>query len=133
MLAACGDDARSDPAVAPTTSVVTADDLEGQSFGSTEVTGHELVPGTRVSLTFAEQRVSAVSRCNTQNADVDVVGGRLRITSELASTSIQCAPSLRAQDRWIADFLHRGPVLVLEGSVLTLTEGDEVITLEAKL
>jgi len=113
--------------------MVTADDLEGQSFGSTTISGHELVPGTTVSLTFAEHRISAVAGCNTQNADVDVIGGRLQVTSELASTSFRCERQRQAQDRWIADFLRRGPVTVLEGSLLTLTEGDEVIELEAKL
>lgn len=119
--------------ITPPTTVVTTDDLEGQSFGSTTVTGYDLVPDTRVSLTFAEHRVSAVAGCNTQNADVDIVDGRLQITSEIAATSMPCEDPLLNQDRWIADFLHSGPVVAGDGETLTLTAGDEVIELESKL
>jgi heat shock protein HslJ len=128
-LVGCGDDDRAEP---PTTTVVTPDDLDGQSFRSTDVTGHALVPGTTVSLTFAEHRMSAVSACNTQNADFDVVSGRLRITSALASTELRCERPLVAQDRWIADFLGRSPAVELHDGTLTLTNSDEAMDLEVK-
>jgi heat shock protein HslJ len=131
-LASCSDgDDRT--AVTPPTTVVTADDLEGQSFGSTAVTGHDLVPDTTVSLTFAEHLVSAVAGCNTQNAGVDVVGGRLQITSEFAATSLRCEDRLLDQDRWVAEFLGSGPMVALDGPILTLNAGDEAIQLESKL
>ena len=40
-------------------------------------------------------------------------------------------PALMAQDQWISDFLSSGPQWSLDGSVLTLASGDDVIVLRS--
>ena len=132
LFAACGDDdsggddvsTGGDGGSAP----VTYDDLDGKTFASTDVTGHELVADTTIDLTFAEQRISALAGCNTQNGDVDVTDGVL-VVRQLASTMMACDDPLMAQDQWLAGFLEGEPEVALDGETLTLTSGDEVIEL----
>lgn len=136
VLAACGDDGSSSgddgggDAGGGGSSTVTFDDLVGQTFASTSVTGHELVADTQVSLTFIESRISALAGCNTQNGTADVVDGTLEV-GELASTLVGCEGDLIAQDQWLSGFLEGGPDIALDGDVLTLTSGDEVLELAA--
>ena len=107
---------------------VTFDALVGKAFVSTGVTGHELVDGTTVDLTFIDGRVSAVAGCNTQNGDADVVDGAL-VVEGLASTLMGCEPPLAEQDEWLAGFLEARPEIALDGEVLSLTSGDEALEL----
>jgi heat shock protein HslJ len=130
VLSACGDDdgeVSTDGDGGPS-SEVTFDDLVGKAFRSTSVTGHELVDGSEISLTFIDGRLSAVAGCNTQNGDADVVDGKL-VAGPLASTMMGCEQDLMDQDRWLAGFLEGEPEVALEGDVLTLTSGDEVVEL----
>ena len=136
FLTACGDDGGGDTVDAGSdggdAGTVTLEDLEGRAFDSTGSTGYEIVEGTTISLTFADGRISANAGCNTQNGDVEVVDGQLRLTSQLASTMMGCEEPLMAQDQWVASFLEADPDVTLDGDALTLTAGDESLELSAE-
>jgi heat shock protein HslJ len=128
VLAACGDDGGQVSAGAGGDDDLTFDDLVGSTFVSTSVTGHELVDGTEINLTFIDGRLSALAGCNTQNGDADVEDGRL-VVERLASTMMGCEDDLMAQDRWLAELLEGDPEVTLDGETLTLSAGDVVIEL----
>lgn len=131
VLAACGDDDVSTGG-GDDGSEVTYADLDDRSFVSTGSPGYEIVADTTISLSFADERISAHGGCNTQNAGVEVADGQLRLTSELASTMMGCEDPLMTQDQWVASFLEADPDLTLDGDALTLTAGDEVLELSAE-
>lgn len=117
-LAACGSGEGNDESA----SAPAAADLAGRSFVSTAVRGHELVPGSQVSLSFKPRALSAQAGCNTLAGGWSIADGRLR-TGELAATQIGCEPALAEQDEWLGSLLADGPRIALDGSMLTL-EGD---------
>jgi heat shock protein HslJ len=124
-FAACGSDDDTASGSAPT-----ADELEGTTFESTDVTGHELVADTTISLAFQDDRVSANGGCNTMNGGYTITDGTLEVAA-MASTMMACSDELMAQDDWLAEFLAGGPEIALDGDTLTLTGGDSTMTLEA--
>jgi heat shock protein HslJ len=131
LVTACGDDGGDDVSTdggGGGSSEVTFDDLIGKTFVSTDVTGHDLVPDSVISLEFIDGRISANAGCNTQNGDASVDGGSL-VVEQLASTMMACEDALMAQEQWLAGFLEGDPDVALDGTTLTLTAGDEVITL----
>lgn len=124
-LAACGSD--DDPASG---SAPTADDLDGTTFESTEVTGHELVADTTITLAFQADAVSANAGCNTMNGGYTITDGTLEVAT-MASTMMACEDALMAQDDWLAEFLASGPEIALDGDSLTLTGAESSLTLDA--
>lgn len=130
VLTACGDDDGdvSTDGNGGSSSEVTFDDLVGKTFVSTAVTGHDLVDGSEINLTFIDGRLSALAGCNTQNGDADVIDGKLT-AGPLASTMMGCEDALMEQDQWLAGFLEGEPAVALDGDVLTLTSGDEALEL----
>jgi heat shock protein HslJ len=125
-FAACGSDSDSASGSTPT-----ADDLAGQAFESTDVTGYDLVEGTNVILGFETDTVGAQAGCNTQSGGYTIADGALDV-STMASTMMACDDALMAQDTWLADFLTSSPKISLDGDTLTLTGSDATISLEAK-
>ena len=75
-LAACGSDDDTASGSAPT-----ADDLDGTTFESTDVTGRELVADTTVTLAFQADAVSANAGCNTMNGGYTITDGTLEAVS----------------------------------------------------
>ncbi len=122
-LAACGSDDDNGSGTAPTT-----DDLDGLTFGSTAVTGHELVADSTITLSFQDDSVSANAGCNTMNGGYTITDGTLDVDA-MATTMMACADDLMAQDTWLSEFLTSGPAVGLDGSTLTLTGDDATITL----
>lgn len=98
----------------------TTPDLAGRTFASTEVAGHELVPGTSVRITFEEGHLSATAACNTVFGSAQWSDGVLE-AGPLASTMMACSPELMAQDAWLAELLEAGPTIALDGSTLTIS------------
>jgi hypothetical protein len=135
LLASCGS-ASSDGGSASTTTTtvatVTIDDLDGRSFVSTTIDGRDLEPGTQIALSFAEQRISAIAGCSTQNADVTITSGHLEVASPMARTDpiMDCGATRRAQDDWLAAFLTGEPSIALRGSTMHLTSDDVELELE---
>jgi heat shock protein HslJ len=127
LLTACGDDGGDDDA-STGGGDVTFDDLVGNSYVSSSVTGQELVDGSEITLTFIDGRVSALAGCNTQNGSADVEDGKL-VVGQLASTMMACEDALMAQDQWLAGFLEASPEIALADGTLTLTSDDVVLEL----
>ncbi|TIC88781.1 META domain-containing protein [Nocardioides sp. GY 10113] len=109
---------------------VSVDELDGSIYQSTSVEGHELVPRTRVSISFKAGSMSVVAGCNTLFGDYEVEDGTLRWTAEPASTMRGCPDDLAAQDAWLVELLDAGVAATLDGTVLTLTGDGVTITLE---
>jgi heat shock protein HslJ len=118
-LAACGQD---------DTVAVSAGDLNGRTFLSTEIMGHDLVAGTRVQISFHDDQLSASAGCNTLGGAFTVEDGGLTLSSELFSTAMGCEDDLATQDEWLAGFLTDGPQVELNGDSLSLTGGE--VTME---
>jgi heat shock protein HslJ len=113
------------------TETVAPSALAGKSFVSTSVDGHELVEGTRLQLTFADDRLTYSGGCNQQLAPWQLADGTLQITADPAGTLMACEPALEAQDQWFTQQLGEGlDVSNGDDGRLTLTHGDVRITFE---
>jgi heat shock protein HslJ len=121
LLSACGSDDEGGD--------ITADDLDGNSYESTEVTGHEMVEGTSITLNFEDDSMSAQAGCNTMSSAFEVDDTLLRWTGEPASTLMACSEELTAQDAWLTELFTEGVDAALEDDVLILTSGNETIKL----
>jgi heat shock protein HslJ len=108
---------------------VNADELDGRTFVSTEVSGQTLVEGTVVTVVFEDGNVGATAGCNTMMGGFTIEDGALQV-GELAQTLMACGDDLQQQDEWVAALLTSGPALALSGDVLTLTGDDVTLTLE---
>jgi heat shock protein HslJ len=101
--------------------------LTGRAFVSTEITGRDLVTGTRLQLAFPETgKFTANTGCNHLFGDVSFDGGRLSV-SETGSTAMGCDEPRQKQDDWLIAFLKAGPALAVAGDNLVLTGNTEVI------
>jgi heat shock protein HslJ len=101
--------------------------LEGRTFLSTTVKGHDLVPGSTVSLTFKDGQLGISAGCNHIGGLYTVVDGRLT-TGQMAMTDMGCDAPLMAQDAWVSSFVG-GATITLAGDTLTLKNGDVSMTL----
>ena len=104
-------------------------DLAGRTFTSTEVRGHELAPGSTITLTFEEGRISANGGCNTLNGSATWEGDTLEVAEPLASTMMACDEALMEQDQWLSEYLTSSPALEVDGDTLTLGDDTTGITL----
>lgn len=95
---------------------------------STTVTGHELVAGSQVGLSFEGDQLRASGGCNSMSGPFALDGRTLEV-SGMASTMMGCEPDLMAQDEWLSEFLTRGPIVELDADTLTLGAGAVAITL----
>lgn len=125
-VAACSDDPDviSGPGATSPGADVTSSQLDGRSFTGSDVTGHQLVAGTAVTLTFEDGRLSTNAGCNTASGAYRVDDGVLRLEGDRATTLMGCEAALEAQDRWLGQFLADGPELELVDDRLTLTSTD---------
>ena len=73
--------------------------LDGASYTSTSVEGHELVPGSAIDLTFEGDTMSVWAGCNTLFGGYGVDGSTLAWSSEPAATMMMCEPELAEQDQ----------------------------------
>ena len=98
------------------------------TFVSASVTGHDLVKGTSVTLTFRDGQLSANAGCNTMSGTVGpVLGGKLSV-GQMATTEMGCAADLMAQDQWLAAFLP-GAMADFGPGYLNLTKGGVTVKL----
>lgn len=109
-----------------------SDPLAGRTFLSTAVTEdgapRDLVPDSRIRLTFADGEVTATAGCNTLGGSYVLRDGVLEV-GELRMTQMGCPDPLAEQDRWLADLLARRPSAVVAADELTLTAGTTRIVL----
>ncbi len=133
-LAACGSssgDAGSGPATSAG-ATLTAADLEGATYVSTTVTGHDLVAGTDVRLEFADGRMMAAAGCNTMSGPFSLDAGTLAWTGHPMTTMIGCDSARAAQDTWLTDLLTKGMAVTGAADAPTLTSGSVTIALSRK-
>lgn len=102
--------------------------VDGRTFLSVEVTGATLVPGTRISLRFADGQVQATAGCNHLSAPYAWDGTTLVVTG-MAGTEMGCDPARHAQDEWLAELLTSRPALTVEGDSLTVSGKDVTVRL----
>jgi heat shock protein HslJ len=100
------------------------------AFVSTEVVGHKLAAGSKVTLSFKDGQLSANAGCNTMSGTVAVLGGKLSV-GQLATTEMACQADLMAQDQWLAAFLA-GATADFGAGFLNLTNGGVTIKLVDK-
>jgi heat shock protein HslJ len=112
----------------PAEQLVTADTLVGQTFVSTAVTGHELVAGTTITMSFTESDLSVSAGCNPMRGTYALDGGAL-LVRDLSSTLMGCEQALMDQDTWIGAFLEGAPKVVATGEGIALSSGDVTIEL----
>ena len=128
VLASCGsDDAASDTVAEPVAtevSVPTSElDLDGRTFVSTAVDGHELVAESEIRLSFQDGSVSINAGCNTLVGGYTVEGDTLQVPT-LAMTQMACDPALMDQDAWLSETFSGSPTLAAAGDELTVTAAD---------
>jgi heat shock protein HslJ len=92
-----------------------------RTFVSTAVTGHQLVAGTTVTLTFRDATLSAIAGCNSMSGEYHIVGGTLAV-GVMSMTEMGCQQDLMAQDDWLAKLLP-GATVQLDQASMTLTKG----------
>lgn len=117
LLAACGDGGTA-------SSGPPADDpLDGRTFMGSSVTGHDLAPGSTITLGFSGGQVSASAGCNSLGGSASIEDGVL-VASALSMTEMGCEPLLMDQDAWLVDFLGSRPTVTVDDDTLTLaTDG----------
>jgi heat shock protein HslJ len=101
--------------------------LDGREFLSVEVTEggskRELVPGTRIGISFTDGRVGLAAGCNSIGGSYRLEDGRL-VVGELSMTAIGCDAARHAQDDWLSRLVASRPLVTLDGSDLTLQAAD---------
>jgi heat shock protein HslJ len=133
-LAGCGDsgDTSGD---SPTTTAdespmaVDAAALDGATYESTSVEGHDLVEGSTIELGFEDGTMSVSAGCNTMFGPYDVTDGTLAWTGAPASSMMACAAELEEQDQWLTDLFTSGVQATGDGAALALTDGAVTIEL----
>ncbi|HET7761463.1 MAG TPA: META domain-containing protein [Phycicoccus sp.] len=109
-----------------------SDKVEGKSFTSTSVEGHDLVPGSTIDLAFKDGTLVAKAGCNTMSAPwTDGEGDGVKWSGPAASTMMACDQALMDQDRWLGELLTTGMDVVDGDADLTLRSGDVTIALDA--
>lgn len=125
-LAACGGAAAS-PSSSPAPSADPPPALDGRTFLSTASTGHSLVAGSQVRLSFQGGTLAMNAGCNSMGGAYQIVDGRL-VTGQMSMTEMACAEPLMAQDQWISAFVS-GAGITLDGDTLTLDKDGVTLTL----
>jgi len=120
LLSGCGSDG------------VSSDDLDGTTWTSTSVTGHDLAEDSTIQLTFDSGQLTVNAGCNTMGAAYEVDDGTLKWTGPAAGTLMGCSEELMAQDQWLTGLLTDGVEVSQDDTTLTLTDDDVEIVLEAK-
>lgn len=115
-----GDAARVEPATVP--------ELNGTSFVSTNVSGHRLVPGSAISISFSEKDLGLSAGCNSMGGTYRLVDGKLTGTRGF-STQMFCGDELNQQERWLGKLLAGGVEAGLADGKLIL-EGDDGLRIE---
>ena len=121
-MTACGSD---DDASVPDAAA-----LNGQTFKSTSIEGHDLTAGTNVTLAFDGDGISVNAGCNTIFGQLEIVDGALSVGT-MAQTMMGCTDDLMEQDQFLVEFLEAGPAISLDHDTLTLTGADTTITADA--
>ena len=102
--------------------------LDPNEWVATKVTGHDLVAGTTITLRFNDGDLGGSAGCNSLGGTYTVEDGHL-VVETLSTTDMGCDQDRMDQDAWLSEFLVTRPSLELDGSKLTLTDGEVTIEL----
>lgn len=117
--------AGSTPGSAPGTASPGVLSLDGTTYVSTSVTGHDLVAGSSITMAFADGAVSVNAGCNTLRGSYTLDGTTLTVGADMAATMMACEDALMAQDTWLTGWLTAGPTVTATPEGISLT-GDGV-------
>ena len=109
------------------------DPLDGSTFTSTSVTGHDLVAGTSARVSFEDGQLGVSAGCNQMGGGYSLDGDQLVIDGPMRTTEMACDPPLMDQDAWLADWVGAGLTWQLDGDTLTLSGGDIAMELRAEV
>jgi heat shock protein HslJ len=82
---------------------------------------------TKITLSFEDAALSATGGCNRMGGDYAVVDGVMTVGA-MFSTEMACDQPLMDQDQWLSALLN-GAKVTVDGSTLTLVNGDVTLTL----
>lgn len=106
--------------------------LEGRAFLSVDITVNgiqqQLVPGTRIRLSFQDGNLGAHAGCNSMGGDYRIESGRL-IVDSLGMTEMGCDADRHAQDTELARLLTARPQIRLNGPEMIIDDGNVVLRL----
>jgi len=122
-----GDDETAEPEQAR--DPVPVESLNGKTFNSTEVKGHELVDGTMITLSFGPDALTASAGCNSIRGAMEVDDGSFYL-SKTAGTLVGCPSDRQAQDEWLTSVLGAGLRPYDDGGNLLLLGRGVEITME---
>jgi heat shock protein HslJ len=103
--------------------LTTGGSFEGRTYVSEQVERdgqpQELVEGTRLTLSFSGDGITASAGCNQFSGTGGIVDGQL-VIDDLAGTEIGCDPALLEQEQWWAGLLVSQPEAQVGDRALTL-------------
>jgi heat shock protein HslJ len=110
FAAGCGGNGESDEdpgEVSAKLDPATPDSLTGKTFVSTGVKGHEMVPGTEITLSFGPGALTASAGCNSLRGPYEFEDGVLTM-GKAAGTLLGCPDDRQRQDQWLTTVLTSG-------------------------
>jgi heat shock protein HslJ len=120
-LAACGGESSDRPDDSTATTAPVHVELVGHTFVSDRVTGHDLVEGSTVTVSFEDDAMRIAAGCNTLFGPYDDDGGELRWQDEPRRTLMACDPALEVQDDWLVALFTKGVHMGNDGADLVLS------------
>lgn len=103
--------------------------VDGSTYRSTEVTGHDLVDQTAIVLSFDGDRMSASAGCNQLSGPATATDGTLKWSDHPMSTKMACDEDKTRQDAWLSELLTGGVTAQVAPRRLILTDGDVTVDL----
>jgi heat shock protein HslJ len=85
-------------------------DLDGDTLVADRIVDpdRDLVPGSRITMSFTTDSVSVEAGCNTLRGAASIDDHEL-VVSDVASTMMACNEALEEQDQWLTSFLTSRP------------------------
>lgn len=125
VVAACGGDDTT-PLTEPSATPVPA--IDGKTYLSESVSGHDLVEGSVLRVSFDGGNLGAHAGCNQMGGAYTLEDATL-VVGQMFMTEMACVdpPGLMDQEVWFADFLGDRPTIAQDGDRLTLTTGDVTV------
>ena len=119
LLVGCGSSQITGGTTAPTSPSSSPE--AGRTYLSTEVTGHELVANTTISISFdTSGALAARSGCNSIGGSYSVANATLNVDA-LSQTKMGCAPELMSQDEWLVSLLSADPSFLVGADTLVIS------------
>ena len=114
--------------------LTTGSSFEGRTYVSEQVERdgqpQELVEGTRLTLSFTDDGISASAGCNQFSGTGGIVDGRL-VVEDLAGTEMGCDPALMEQEQLWAGLLVSQPEAQVGDRALTLVGDTGTVSMVA--